>query len=133
VSIRSSLLVASAAVAFVFAAVPALAAPGAKQSDAGCFLTENWSGWKSPSPDVIYLRVNSNVYRLDLSAGSEELNEPDVHLTSIVRGSDWICSPLDLQLAVVDEYGAFRQPLIVKTITKLTPDEIKAIPAKFRP
>jgi hypothetical protein len=51
----------------------------------------------------------------------------------VIRGSDWICSPLDLQLAVADSHGGFREPLIVKKITKLTPDEIHAIPAKYRP
>jgi hypothetical protein len=75
----------------------------------------------------------SDIYRLDLSAGSSELNDPDVHLKSVIRGSDWICSPLDLQLEVVDSHGGFREPLIVKSITKLTPEEVHAIPPKFRP
>ena len=50
-----------------------------------------------------------------------------------MRDVDWICSPLDLQLQVVDMHGAFREPLIVKSITKLTPAEVAAIPPKFRP
>ena len=49
-----------------------------------------------------------------------------------VRGSDAICSAIDLQLAVADSSG-FREPLIAKSITKLTPEEIAAIPPKYRP
>ena len=134
-SIRSTLVCAAAAVAVSLAGSLAYAdQPGHARPDQSCFLAENWSGWKSPSPDVIYLRVNMNeFYELDLSAGSSQLQEPDMHLVSRIEGSDWICSPLDLQLEVVDDHGAFREPLIVKSITKLTPDEVKAIPAKYRP
>jgi hypothetical protein len=98
-----------------------------------CFAANQWTDWKSPSPNVIYLKVDFNrVYRLDLSAGSSELQDPDVHLVSKIRGSDWICSPLDLDLEVADLDG-IREALIVKAITPLTPDEVKAIPPKYRP
>ncbi len=132
-SIRSTLACAGAAAALCLAA-PVAHADSPGHADRGCFLASEWSGWKSPSPSVIYLRVNVNtIYRLDLSAGSNQLQEPDVHLVSQIRGSDWICSPLDLQLEVADSLGVFREPLIVKSITRLTPDEVKAIPAKYRP
>jgi hypothetical protein len=74
-----------------------------------------------------------DIYRLDLSAGSQELTWPgNYHLVSVVRGSSSICTPLDLQLAVSDGHG-FYQPLIVKTLTKLSPDQIDALPKKDRP
>ena len=99
-----------------------------------CFVSSDWVGWKSPSPTVIYLRVRVNtIYRLDLASGSNFLNEPFMHLVTRVRGSDWICSPLDFDLALVDDHGAFREPLIVKSMTRLTPAEAQAIPPKFRP
>jgi hypothetical protein len=99
-----------------------------------CFLSSNWSGWKSPDPNTIYLRVDVNrVFRLDLAHPSYSLNDPSVHLVSRIRGSSWICSPLDLQLTVADTHGIGREPLFVKTITELTPDQAKAIPAKYRP
>ena len=99
-----------------------------------CFLSANWQGWKSPDPNTIYLRISiSQVYRLDLSAPSYSLNDPNVHLQSTIRGSNWICSPLDLQLYVADTHGVMREPLFVKRITRLTPEEAKAIPPKFQP
>jgi hypothetical protein len=99
-----------------------------------CFLATQWEGWKSPNPNVIYVRVGvGRIYQLDLSAGSNQLQEPDMHLVSKIRGSDWICDPLDLQLQLSDNHGAFEEPLFVKAITKLTPDQIAAIPKKDLP
>ncbi|MGI8840815.1 MAG: DUF6491 family protein [Caulobacteraceae bacterium] len=112
----------------------ALTAPAAVASSPGaCFLSSQWQGWRSPSPDVIYLRVNINdIYKVTLSAGSSQLQSPDVHLVSIVRGSSRICSAIDLDLRLSDSNG-FRTALIAKTLTKLTPEEIAAIPKKYRP
>jgi hypothetical protein len=73
-----------------------------------------------------------DVYRVQLSAGSRELQWPDAHLVSKTRGSDSVCDALDLDLSVSDGHG-FREPLIATSITKLTPDEVAAIPPKFRP
>ncbi|MEJ0065035.1 MAG: hypothetical protein WDM85_06025 [Caulobacteraceae bacterium] len=99
-----------------------------------CFLARDWEGWKSPSPNVIYIRVGvSRIYQIDLSAGSNQLQEPDMHLVNRIRGSDWICDPLDLQLQLADNHGAFAEPLFVKSITKLTPEQVAAIPKKFLP
>jgi hypothetical protein len=98
-----------------------------------CFYITQWQGWKAPDANTLYLGVNlHDVYRADLSAGSPQLLWPDAHLVSQVRGPDSICSAIDLQLAVSDING-FRQPLIVRKLTKLTPEEIAAIPKKYRP
>lgn len=119
------------ALAAVLGAGSALA--GAPAARAPCFFLTQWEGWKSPSPDIIYLGVNMHdVYRVDLSAGSSQLQSPNVHLVSVNRGSSSICSAIDLDLKVADSMG-FAEPLIAKTLTKLTPEEIAAIPKKFRP
>jgi hypothetical protein len=100
---------------------------------APCFFITQWQGWKAPDAHTLYLGVNlHDVYRVDLSAGSPELTWPNAHLVSIVRGSNSICTPLDLQLSVSDTNG-FRQPLIARKITKLTPEEVAALPKKYNP
>ncbi len=105
----------------------------APERPGGCFFISEWRGWKSPSPDVLYLGVNMHdVYRVQLSAGSPELQWPDAHLISVSRGGDTVCDAVDLELSVSDDNG-FREPLIATSITKLTPDEVAAIPPKFRP
>jgi hypothetical protein len=51
---------------------------------------------------------------------------------SRIRGSNWICSPLDLDLTLSDHLG-FREPLIARSLRKLTPEEVAAIPRKDLP
>ena len=97
-----------------------------------CFFITAWQGWSSPSPTVLYLKVNSDIFRVDLSVGSDNLRAPAMHLISKVRGSSSICNPLDLDLALADNQGS-RETLIAKSITKLTPEEAAAIPPKYRP
>ena len=53
-------------------------------------------------------------------------------LVSQVRGSNWICGPLDLDLQLSDHNG-FRQGLIARSLRKLTPAEVAAIPRKDLP
>jgi hypothetical protein len=130
-SIRSTLAGAAAVALMSLAAAPMA---NAASSGTSCFLANEWEGWHSPSPNVIYLRVGANrIYRLDLSAGSSSLQDGGMHLVNRIQGSDWICSPLDLQLEVADDHGGFREGLIVKSITLLTPDEVKAIPKRDLP
>ncbi|HWA61045.1 MAG TPA: hypothetical protein VG939_06710 [Caulobacteraceae bacterium] len=98
-----------------------------------CFFITQWEGWKAPDANTLYLRVNMHdVYRVDLSAGSSQLMDPGVHLISNVRGSSSICNAIDLDLKVSDGHG-FSSPLIARSIRKLTPEEVAAIPKKFRP
>ena len=111
------------------AAAPALAAADSHP----CFFISQWRGWKAPSNDVLYIGVNlHDVYKVQLSSGSPELQWPDAHLISITRGSSSVCDALDLDLRVSDGHG-FQEPLIATSMVKLTPDEVAAIPRKFRP
>jgi hypothetical protein len=128
---RSKLIAAAlSAAALTSISLPADAAPGTVRS---CFRYTDWENWRSPSPDVLYLKVRMHdVYRVDLVGGSNRLNDPGIFLISHVRGPNMICSPLDLDLKVTDSSG-FSTPLIARTITKLTPEEVAAIPKKFRP
>lgn len=130
--LRPALAAALAAAALTgLGAGPALADTANHNS---CFLSSNWEGWKSPDPSTIYLRVTMNrIFRLDLAHPANDLNDPSVHLVTTIRGSSWICSPLDLsQFSVADNHG-LREPLFVRRITELTPEEAKAIPRQYRP
>jgi len=125
---------ALAAGALAAVSTPAFAAPDSKAGAErrSCFYSSQWTSWRSPSKDVIYLKVGvRDVYKVGLSAGSSQLKWPGNYLISQVRGSSSICSAIDLDLAVSD--GHFSTPLIAKSLTKLTREEIDAIPAKFRP
>jgi hypothetical protein len=123
----------TALVAAMLAATGANAA-AAPPSGRDCFRSGDWDGWSAPGDgDVLYLRVNRHdVYRVDLTPGSHVRKDPDRFLINQVRGSNWICSPLDLDLSVSDHQG-FRVGLIARSIRKLAPAEVAAIPRKDLP
>src|SRR3954468_7203351 len=110
-SLLAGALIAAAGVASA-ANAEAVARPASK-----CFFSTAWQGWSSPSPDVLYLKVNMHdVYKVDLvGGGSSSLKYPGYFLVNQMRGSNTICSALDLDLAVADSHG-FYQPLIARSI-----------------
>ncbi|HEY3694665.1 hypothetical protein [Phenylobacterium sp.] len=120
--------------ALVAGAASAAHAETATRPAASCFQSTAWRGWSSPSPNVLYLKVNMrDVYRVDLAGrGSSSLKWPGYFLVSQFRGSNSICSPVDLDIAVADAHGYY-QPLFPRAITRMTPEEIAAIPRKYRP
>lgn len=129
---RASLLVAAVAALGVANAAHADAPAAKPKPQSSCFFTRNWDGWRSPDEKTIYLRVNvRDIFKVDLASGSSLLAWPDSHLINEVRGTDSVCGPIDLDLKISDRN--FVEPLFVKAITKLTPEEVAAIPKKFLP
>lgn len=120
---------ASAALAHQATAEPTKPAKPPRQ----CFYLSDWRGWTAPDKNTLYMKVRGrDVYRVDLAYGSNQLTWPGSHLVSVVRGPDSVCHPLDLDLRVSDGFG-FAMLIRAKAITKLTPEEIAALPKKDRP
>ncbi len=126
---RIALILAAAAAAFTAAS----AAPRDKSHNT-CFASNTWEGWSAPGDgDLLYLRVGMHdIYRVDLTPGTHVHKGPDQVLINRVRGSNWICSALDLDLTLSDHHG-FRKGLIARSLRKLTPEEATAIPRKDLP
>jgi len=98
-----------------------------------CFFLSQWQGWKAPNDHTLYLAVNvHDVYQVDLASGSSRLQEPDARLINRAFGSSDVCTALDLQLSVAD-LGGFPEPLFPAHLSKLTPEQVAAIPKKYRP
>ena len=131
--IPMALAAAMLAVTAAGAAAAADPEPGQKSSNA-CFASNTWQGWSAPgNGDVLYLRVGlRDIYKVELTPGSHVRKDADQFLINKIRGSDWICSPLDLNLTLSDHHG-FQQPLIARSLRKLTPAEAAAIPRKDWP
>jgi hypothetical protein len=134
-AMKNMLLGGALAVALLGIAGAAAAATTDAKAQSSCFRTSDWQGWRAPDDKTLYLRVNMHdIYKVDLSSGSSMLTGMDTHLVNVVRGSNYVCSPLDLQLSVVDNtIPGMRDFLIAKTITKLTPEQAAAIPKKYQP
>jgi hypothetical protein len=130
--VRSLLLAGALATAAFAGAASAATTPSAPAATRSCFFQRDWESWHAPDRNTIYLKINlHDIYRVDLSAGSDLLTWPDAHIINKVRGPDSVCSPLDLDLSVSD--GHIHEFLIAKAITKLTPEQVAAIPKKDLP
>ena len=120
---------AVAACALLLALGPAHAQP-ARQ----CFNTFEMGNWRAADASTLYVRVHMNkIYRLDLKGRCSLLTAPGARLITTFRGSNLICSPLDWDLKVSTGIGNDQEPCLVKTMTPLSPDEIKALPKKDTP
>lgn len=98
-----------------------------------CFRMSEWRGWRASGNEAMNFRVNMHdVFRVELASSAALLQAPAMHLVSQVRGGDSVCSAIDLDLKLADDHG-MTEPLFVKSIRKLSPDEIAAIPEKERP
>jgi len=131
-SIRSKSIAAALLGGLLFATT-ASAGPAAETGHS-CFTSRDWTGWSaSADGDALYLRVGlRDIYRVELTPGAHVRKFADEFLVTHVHGSDWICSALDLDMMISDHQG-FRQPLIARSMRKLTPAEVAAIPRKELP
>jgi hypothetical protein len=130
---KARILAAAATVMALGLAAPAFAAAPADNTTSNCFLTRDWQDWHGAAKDVIYLRVHSHdFWKIGLSGGSNMVTDPTNHLINDIRGGNsWVCKPIDLDLKISD--GHIVEPLFVKSIEKLTPEQVALIPKKDLP
>jgi hypothetical protein len=133
-SMRTTTIRLIAALTALAVAPLAHAATEAPTKSSSCFASNNWNGWTvAPGGDALYLKVGlRDYYRVDLTPGTRARKGANEFLVNEVRGSNWICSHLDLDLMISDNLG-FKQPLIATSLRRLTPAEVAAIPKKDLP
>ncbi|MDO9433193.1 MAG: DUF6491 family protein [Phenylobacterium sp.] len=129
------LLVVTSTVALVAAAFPALAADQAKpETGSQCFRMSQIRNHTKADSQTLYFSVGArDVYRLDMSGAClAGTSSSDPLIMETVGGTDLICRPIDLNLKVkTGNVGV--SPCIIKEITKLTPDQVAALPPKVKP
>jgi hypothetical protein len=105
-----------------------------QKSPPQCFASRGWSGWKAtPDEKTIYIRASGRrIFRVDFSAPCNGVASGFSHLIVRLRGSSWICNPLDLDLGVSQGHG-FRTQCIVSQLTALSSEEALALPKNLRP
>lgn len=105
--------------------------PPAKRA---CFFSRQINGWRdgvSSRDNVVYLDVNAHdVYRLDTFGPCQGIDQALTIGVQTRGGGSRICDGLDVTLITQFAGGSYRCP--VSKITKLTPDEIKALAAEKR-
>ena len=99
-----------------------------------CFWSRNVTSFAAPDDHTVYIKVNlHDVYRLDLMIACPDVDwDQRVALVSNHGAGGSICSPLDAEI-VSHAQGLGRQRCPVKAISKLTPEEIAALPKRAKP
>jgi hypothetical protein len=125
---RTRLIALAALAAGIGCAAPALAQPAKS-----CFRLSQLQSTRPDGDRRIYARVGVNEYwRIDLAHRCSSLPYPNTFLVlKPAGGNDVICSPIDLDLKVNDN-GA-NEPCFISSFTKLTPEEVAAIPKRSKP
>ena len=130
----------AAGLALALAAAAAASAPFTTTTAAAqnrqCFRAAEWLGTSSGGPRDLYVHVNiRDIWHLALAQDCPGAASPGpVSISDVVSGpSNEICSGLDLQITVRPRGGSHATACIVRSINKLTPEEVKALPAKARP
>jgi hypothetical protein len=129
-------LTAAGSIAFLVAAIGAASAQNTPAPYANrCFYTSDFDTWRAPDDKTIFIRVHPDRYfRLDLSKSCPVLMWPGAHLITEWRSTNWICNAIDWNLRVSQvPNGGITMACIVQAMTPMTPDEVKAIPPKFKP
>ncbi|CAN7498415.1 DUF6491 family protein [Phenylobacterium sp. LjRoot164] len=128
-------LVLAAALTAALAA-PAFAQEPAKPAASSnqCFRMSQIDNHTKGDDQTVYLSVrHRDVYRLGMAGNClAGASSNDALVMAPTAGVDLICRPLDLDLKVHTSPGML-SPCIIKDITKLTPDQVAALPPKVKP
>ena len=127
---------AGLALAAAAAASAPFAATTAGAQNRQCFRAADWTNSSAGGPRDLYVQVNiRDIWHLALAQDCPGIDSPGpVSITDVVSGpSNEICSGVDLQITVKPRGGSHSTACIVKSINKLTPEEVKALPLKARP
>jgi len=115
----------------VLAGAGANAQPAPSKPVKSCFYARNVESWTAVDRHTVNLRVNLHDYyqlKLAIDCGDIDFRER-IGLES--RGSDWICSGLDVTVIAPSEIGP--QRCLATSLRKLIPDEVAALPRKEKP
>lgn len=108
--------------------------PVQKPSSDQCFWARNVTSFAAPNDHTVYVRVGvRDVYQLDLMIPCPDVDwNQRVALLSSHGAGGSICNALDAEI-VSHATGLGAQRCPVKTLHKLTPAEVAALPPKARP
>ena len=110
---------------------PALAKSPAQPSKNQCFFTRNADGFAAPDDRTLYVRVGvRDVYQFEMFGTCQDMDW-NQRIALVSRASSSICTGMDADVVTHSPIGPQRCP--VRSVRKLTPDEVKALPPKARP
>ncbi|HZZ70452.1 MAG TPA: hypothetical protein VFE18_19960 [Phenylobacterium sp.] len=121
------------AVATLVAATSGLAAQKASAAEK-CFDVSEVKGHTIADDHTLYLKVGgASIYRLGMSNNCLGGMGPGDPVTVKARSASKICEAADLDVHAEVNGGGLSSRCILDTLTKLTPAQASAIPAKLKP
>lgn len=121
-------------------AAPAPAAQSSRRDS--CFRTNDIRSHRAADSRTLLVRLtNRDVFRIDMAGACLSGAGPSDPLVIRTRaGSTLACRPIDLDISVARGVGttgslrsSARTPCIVQSMTRLTPDQVAALPSRSRP
>jgi hypothetical protein len=96
-----------------------------------CFWTDQVNNFASSDDRIVNLRVGvKDYYQLEMLGRCQDVDWTQ-SIAIVSRGSSSICTGLDAEIIAPTPIGP--QRCAVKTVRKLTPEEVKALPRRARP
>jgi hypothetical protein len=124
-------LIWAACAAALLAAAPAAAKSPANPGKRQCFLASSVDGYRALDEHTLYIRAGvHDVYQFEMFGACPDINWNE-RLALVSRPGSWICSGMDAEVVTHSAIGPQRCP--VRSVRKLTPEEIAALPRKARP
>lgn len=118
--------------ALALAAALALPAGAAQaQQSRQCFVLRNMDGTRAADSRTLYAKVSRDIWRFDMSGACLSTASSDGLIVKPLGGRATVCGPLDLDIS--GRNGGITTPCIIKSLTKLTPEEAAALPTNARP
>lgn len=103
----------------------------AAKSRSQCFWTDQVNNFASSDDRIVNLRVGvKDYYQLEMLGRCQDVDWTQ-SIAIVSRGSSSICTGLDAEIIAPTPIGP--QRCAVKTVRKLTPEEVKALPRRARP
>ncbi|MCC7268457.1 MAG: hypothetical protein IT546_14125 [Caulobacteraceae bacterium] len=111
-------------------ALPA-AASNAQDAPRQCFHLSRMEGTRAADASTLYAKVGRDTWRFDMAGACLSTVASDGLIVEPVGGRSTVCGPLDLNIRARN--GGIVTSCIVRSLTRLTPDEAAALPKKARP
>lgn len=129
VAVSAALMTAAITPAFA-ASAPKSDAPRAPSSP--CFRLTDLGGHRIGAPDTLYYSVRrKEVYKFTFSGSCfAGVTNSDPLILEPLGASSQICKPMDLNIGVG---GPIPRRCILKSIERLTPEQVEALPKKLKP
>jgi hypothetical protein len=117
---------------------PAPIAAGETPLADGCFRTRDINSHQVADDHTLYIRVaNRDVYRLEMAGAClAGASSSDPLVMREPPGVAFACRPIDLDISIARGglgMGGVPTPCIVQSMTRLTPEQVAALPARDRP